>query len=295
MDRMANEEFREANTAAAVGVLAGKEIARAEQQCAADIKTAPNGLPYRITANGAIERLDYFAAGPAARMAVVSVYTSDSFSAYINRFKDPTSVVFADVLARKFTGVMSYFKAGPEGAGEWDKHRVDLQLRATPNWAIWEAANKKEMDQATFAQFIEDNLCDIAEPAGAMIVQIARTLEAKVNAVFSSDIRPDNGSYAFAYAEDVQSQAGRGTLTIPNEFTLVLQPFEGSKTYQVKARFRHKLRSGKLSMWFDLIRIEDVIRTAFAEEQDRIDDAINTSDTDPELPILAGPAPKQAA
>lgn len=288
---MDNSNYQDATTAAAVGVLAGKAIAVAEATGPAEIKSAPNGRLYRIAGNGAIEMLDHFARGPHTRSGIVSVYTSESFSAYVNRFKDGTSVIFSDVIARKFTAILDYFEAGPTGAGSWDVHRVDLTLRHTPDWLTWAAANKKEMDQSTFGQFIEDNLVNIAQPAGALIVQIARTLEAKVNAVFESDIRPENGSYAFKYAEDVQSQAGRGSLQIPNEFTLVLQPFEGSKSYPVIARFRHKLRSGKLSMWFDLIRIEDVVRTAFAEEQDRIDGSVNSVETSPELPILAGPAP----
>lgn len=288
---MDNTDYNAANTAAAAGILAGKAIAKAEATIPAEIRTAPNGRTYRITGTGAIELLDNFATGPYAREGAVAVYTGSSFASYVNRFRNPTTLIFSDVIARKFTAVMDYFTEGPSGAGAWDRHRVELALRHTPDWQTWVGSNKKAMDQASFGQFMEDNLPNIAEPAGATIVQIARTLEAKVNAVFESDIRPQDGSYSFKYAEDVQSQAGRGSLQIPNEFTLVLQPFEGSTLYSVKARFRFKLVSGKLSMWYDLIRLEDVVRTAFAEEQDRIDDTINTDDTKPELPILAGPAP----
>jgi len=46
-------------------------------------------------------------------------------------------------------------------------------------------------------------------------------------------------------------------------------------------------------MWFDLIRIEDVVRIAFGEERDRIEAAINPADGI-ETPILDGPAPAQA-
>lgn len=288
---MDNSNYQDASTAAAVGVLAGKAIARAEADGPNQIKTAPNGRLYRVASNGALELLESLALGPVFRMGSVSVYTGETFAAYVNRFKNTSTLVFADVIGRKFTAVMDYFDAGPQGAGAWDRHRVDLALRHTPDWNTWVGSNKKAMTQGDFGQFIEDNLPNIAEPAGAIIVQIARTLEAKVNATFESDIRPDDGSYSFKYAEDVQSQAGRGTLKIPNEFTLVLQPFEGSKSYTVKARFRFKLISGKLTMWYDLIRLEDVVRTAFAEEQERIDDAINIDEKMPELPILAGPAP----
>jgi uncharacterized protein YfdQ (DUF2303 family) len=288
---MDNQDYNAANTAAAVGVMAGKAIAKAEAEGPAQLRTAPNGRVYRIAGNGAIEILDSLSKGPHAREGCVNVFTGDSFAEYVNRFKNPTTLLFADVIARKFTAVMDYFAEGPTGAGDWDRHRVELALRHTPDWNTWVGSNKKAMDQASFGQFLEDNLPNIAEPAGATIVQIARTLEAKINATFESDIRPDDGSYSLKYAEDVQSQAGRGTLKIPNEFTLVLQPFEGSKQYTVKARFRYKLVSGKLTMWYDLIRLEDVVRTAFAEEQERIDDSINNDDKLALVPILAGPAP----
>lgn len=290
---MDDQNLMEAQTAAAVGVLAGKEIAETTARMSATILRFEDGRPYRIKGDGNIELVDYLLSGPSRRAGSVAVYTSESFSAYVNRFKDSTSLVFSDVIARKFTGVLSYFPEGSDaGAGEWDVHRVELALRHTPDWDTWAKSNKTEMDQATFAQFLEDNIPNIAEPDAALLVQIARTLEAKVNATFESDIRPDNGSYAFKYAEDVQSQAGRGTIQIPNEIVLALAPFEGSPLYRVKARFRHKLRSGKLTLWYDMIRVEDVIRTAFGEELRKIHDAINAAEM--ETPILHGPAPAKA-
>jgi uncharacterized protein YfdQ (DUF2303 family) len=141
------------------------------------------------------------------------------------------------------------------------------------------------MDQGDFAQFLEDNIPDIAEPAGALIVEIARTLEAKTDVQFESHIRADNGSHRFVFNESVVGSAGRGEFSIPSEFTLVLQPFEGSNKYQMKARFRYRITAKALKLWFDLVRMEDVLKLAFEEEQEKIGEATEN------VLILNGPAP----
>jgi uncharacterized protein YfdQ (DUF2303 family) len=144
------------------------------------------------------------------------------------------------------------------------------------------------MDQASFAQFLEDNIPDIAEPAGAKLVELARTLEAKTDVQFDSHIRAENGAHRFVYIENVtaSSSGTSGKIDVPPEFTLVLQPFEGSKTYDIKARLRYRITSKKLALWFELVRLQDVLKEAFDDELMKI-----TAEVGEDTPCYNGPAP----
>lgn len=249
------------------------------------------GRPFAVLDGGergqVLTNLEGFLKAPVLRRGEVEFHDAVSFAAYVSRFKDDTSLVFADKLSRRFTAVLDYHEPGPDGAARWGRNRAVLPLRHTQSWSTWFAANKKAMNQTDFAQFLEDNIPDIASPAGADIVEIARTLEAKKAVTFESAIRANNGSYKFAYHEDVQGTARGGSLTIPDEFTLGLQPFEGSAKYKVPARFRYRIgQGGQLSLSFDLVRIEDVLEQAFSDTKEVIAQAL------PELPLFAGPAPK---
>jgi len=280
-------KLADAKTEAAAGLIAGRDAAEevAKYQGAV-LRVEDDGRPYRIKKDGEIELLEGLLASPIFRRGQTSFYDAASFSAFVNRFKNQTSLVFADALGAKFTGVLDYHPEGEDRlrAG-WDQFRAEFPLRFTPSWKRWIEANKQPMTQADFAQFLEDQIPDIHTPAGAVIVELARTLEAKNSVSFESHVRADNGAHVFGYAENIQATAGQGKVQIPSEFVLVLQPFEGSDKYTIQARFRYRITSKQLLMWFDLVRVEDVLKQAFTDEEAKIREAIG------ETPVLHGPAP----
>jgi hypothetical protein len=57
--------------------------------------------------------------------------------------------------------------------------------------------------------------------------------------------------------------------------------------YAVKARFRFRIESGVLKLWYDLIRIDDTLDAAFTDEHNKV--AAITKD----VPIFSGPAAAQ--
>jgi uncharacterized protein YfdQ (DUF2303 family) len=274
-------------TNAAVTAILAEELGRDVAKRASEIKSFEEGSrPYRIKENGDIEICERLSAAPAARRGEVAFYEALSFSRFVKRFVSAQTVIFADAIGRKFTAAMDYHPAGNSSLeASWDQFRAVLPLRHPEDWSAWVAANKTPMDQASFALFLEEHIPQIAEPAGAKLVEIARTLEAKTDVQFESHIREDNGAHRFKYVEDVNASAA-GNISIPPEFDLVLQPFEGSKTYGVKARLRYRINQRKLWLWFDLIRVEDVLREAFNDELLKIEGEIGK-----DTPIFNGPAP----
>lgn len=292
----------EANTNSAAVALLVEELTGKIATARGDIIEKDGYLPFRVTPDGQIASVASFRIKPLVRKGVVEFYEALSFSRFVNRFKNTQTVIFADALGRKFTAAVDYHPAGgDQQAATADLFRATLPLKHTPSWIAWTGVDKKAMDQETFAQFLEDQIPDIADPDAATLVQIARTLEAKSEVSFESHIRAQNGAHRFVYVESISGTA-QGTMEIPAELTLVLQPFEGSKQYEVKARFRYRITSKKLSMWFELVRPQDVLKAAFDDELLKIEDEVNNTSNGRErakddfvTPIYNGPAPTAAA
>jgi hypothetical protein len=155
-------------------------------------------------------------------------------------------------------------------------HRAHLVLLNTVAWQEWTRANRQAMSQADFAQFIEDHIPDIAVPAGAELLEVARNFEARKGVDFKSVQRVSDGSVQFSYNEDVQGTSRAGSMKVPNEFILGIAPFEGTPKYQVLARLRYRIEAGgKLMLWFDLLRLQDVLDAAFAAVETEIRAALD--------------------
>lgn len=301
-------------TNAGAGLAAGEEFAKKVAELTGTVKYEQDGRPYRICGNGTIETLERLCNQPTFRRGDVGFYEALSFSRFVKRFRNGSTVIFADphriaaeaggalAPSPRFTAVFDYHEGGEsqmDGA-KWDLFRAVLPLRHTPAWLVWAAANGKPMEQADFAQFLEDNIPNIAEPSGAQLVEIARTLEATTDVSWQSHIRADNGSHKFAFLETVNGSATTkdGKIEIPQELKLVLQPFEGAKEYAVKARFRYRLGQGKVKLWFDLVRLQDLLKDAFNDELLKIEAEVNQVSDGPQsvadsirTSIYNGPAP----
>lgn len=284
-DARRSVDTTELRTETDAGIEAGEELARLK--FAGTAIRIDGGRPYRITEDDKVASLEGFLLRPVSRRGTVTVYDAPSFIGYVNRFKSEASAVFSDKATATFTGILDYHEADADGDADWLRHRVALPLRKTRQWQIWEAANKQSMTQAAFAQFLEDNIPSIAQPDGATLVEIVRTLEAKKDVRFESKIdRQVDGSFKFFYAEDVQGAAGRGDIKIPSLFHLVLTPFEGSIAAAVEARFRFRVADGgKLSLWFELVRIEELLEAAFIRAEEEITAGIDDTF------FVHGPAP----
>jgi uncharacterized protein YfdQ (DUF2303 family) len=73
-------------------------------------------------------------------------------------------------------------------------------------------------------------------------------------------------------------------LKIPDRFTLGIEPFEGSPKYQLDARFRYRLRDTTLTLFYDLLRPEQVLEDAYKQ-------ILGTVQARLKQPMYSGPAP----
>lgn len=228
------------------------------------------GIPYAVIPNDCkvmdLSNFKYndFSATPHRKKGTVSVLDAASFIEYYTLFCDVNSRVFADETTSKVLAVLDYHGAG-DGGPRWGQHRVNLTLRKSPEWMRWMGRNGQgnKMAQMDFAEFVEDNAPDIREPNAATMLEMARSLQAKTDVDFSSAIRTNNGQVQFKYTENVKGTYGNGNVEIPESFVIGIPVYVGSARVPITARLRYRLNSGKLSIWYDLLRADAIERDAF--------------------------------
>ena len=224
----------------------------------------PAELAYAVVPAGAqIQVFDRRSEPPVRIKATATFYEAASFCRYIIGFKDGGSRIYGDEAKGTFLAILDYHQNST--APRWGSHQALLTLRLTEPWKRWIGNNGKRMDQVTFAAFLEDNLPDIASPAGGELLDIAREFEVRRNVSFSSGVRLNNGQHQLAYQEDLTETAKKGTVTVPEAFVLGIAPWFGVEPYRVDARLRYRLQDGKLTLWYDLARLEDIVRAAFED------------------------------
>jgi hypothetical protein len=206
--------------------------------------------------------LSEYGAYPRRRTACPTVVDSGSFIALLGReLVDETSVLYVD--ASGITAIID--------DDSWRQHRIRLAFQLTPGWTRWMAADRKMLGQEDFAELVEDGIGEIAEPAGADLLELAQSIKATTSAAFRSDRRLQNGRVQFSYVEEIDAKAGRdGTMEIPAKITLVLAPVEGSDRQRIDARLRYRLTQQKLTLGVILNNPADVLRAAISDEVAKI-------------------------
>lgn len=199
----------------------------------------------------------------------IELITSESFAEYFNRYATDSSTIFVNDKDSSFTAVMDYHDSPTEPSHK--RHIATYKCPKTKEWSSWAEGNNKKMTQEEFALFIEDNLREITDPNPADMLQIASTLKASNNVDFKSGMRLDNGEVQFTYTENIQGQAGvTGQLQVPEKIKLIMAPFMKGAAYEIEARFRYRIASGGLTMWYALIRPHVFVDDAFTDAVNKI-------------------------
>ena len=181
---------------------------------------------------------------------------------------DKNGIIYADTDSRCITAVFNDHKAPEPG---WRDHRAEFKAEYTPEFQKWLGKNKEQMGQTEFAEFVEDNLVDITEPAAQALLEVATTIQAKTDINFSSAKRLQNGQVQLQYTEAIDARAGaNGAMEIPKEFALGLRIFKNGAGYKLKARLKYRLHGGTIKFWYELDRPERAIEDAFGGYVDMV-------------------------
>lgn len=141
-------------------------------------------------------------------------------------------------------------------------HRARYQCPMGKEWEKWCDSDASPFTQEEFGIFLEDRAQEVMDPDSSDLIAITQHFSIKQDVQYTKAIRNLDGNVALAYAETNEPE---GEIKIPEIFTLAIAPFHGGKVYELKARFRYRLNSGQLRMWYELIEPWHVVEHAFGE------------------------------
>lgn len=175
---------------------------------------------------------------------------------------DNTGLAYADVDERTITFVFNDNKGFAAGFRD---HRAMFKAELTPEAMRWLAKDKTVMTQTEFAEFLEDNIADIAGGEATNLLTVATTIAAATGINFSSAKRLQDGQVQLVYNETINATAGAdGKMQVPQKFTLGLRLFKGDKQgYALVARLKYRLGNGSVRFWYELERPERALEAAF--------------------------------
>lgn len=218
------------------------------------------------------EHLDKFRDRPRRKTGGYAVHDAFSFISYLEKHVLMDTEVWADVTRQSVVAVINAH--GPAEAG-WADHYVELKLHQTPAWKAWTALHRRPLTQVQFAEHLEDQRVDVVDPDAATLTEIARTFKAKKSVLFDQSEHLSTGQVQLRYHEEIDAKAGaKGDIEVPETFKLGLQPFEGSERYEVGARLRFDISTGQLTITYVLDRPEEIMRRAFSDVLEEIENAV---------------------
>ena len=215
----------------------------------------------------------------------VTVDDADSLIGYANRFSDDRSVIIADLDALTIAAVLDWHSQNqvPEDIertleAQPCQHKAALKLRNSEEFARWAAMENKLQSQMEFAEFLDENSSDIVDPDPAVMIEIARDLEATQGVAFKAGTRLQTGERSFRYETETHV---KGDLVVPQRFRLALPLFFGEEPTEIEASFRFRPNPDGLKLGFVWRRVEYVRQAKFREIAFRVSEATG-------LPVFQG-------
>ena len=206
-----------------------------------------------ISQDGTLTEADLAGDMPSHKTGHVTVTDVASFAGYYIRHADEDSEVFADLDAGTVTAVLdAHHGAQGEqmewGGARWQQHRLTLSLRLTEPWKTWLEFDRKFMPQEVFADFLEDNYRDL-DPDGpvkaADLLEAAQDFRAVIKVEFGSGTRLRSGDVTMTRIETTDAKSGKtGKIDFPEEFDLLLKPYDDCEDTSLSARVRYRTADG---------------------------------------------------
>ena len=246
-------------------------------------------IPVQVRADGSVCVLaevmasaDKMQAGPARRAGTSKHAELDSFIAFVKRFKQTPSVVFADPSAHRVLAVLDYHPEGADlNAAGWGEHRASYDCPKSRQWLTWCVASDMDHRQEAFSDFLEANAEDIAEahgyPVALALLELARNLIVNTKGTFEKRIDPRTGESSLVN----KLENSEGSTPIPRAFMLGIPVFESGVRYLVECRVRFRLQNGTPIFAFHMHRRADFERDAFLDVRKELAEKTG-------LPIFAG-------
>lgn len=214
---------------------------------------------------------------PSRKKGSFLLHDLESFINYINRHKEPESTtIYCNSNYRSssinFNCVFNDHLGHIDGhdTQNWRDFRATYKPIFSEEWRRWVELNTtddgiRKFTQADLAQFLEENLKDVAAadgmPTGTDLLEMSTSFEANQDMRFKSAIRLQNGGVNMSFAQNDDDQT-LVRMKMFEKIAIGIPVFWGGDAYQITARLRYRVLNGKLTFWYELIRSDKVLEHA---------------------------------
>lgn len=238
-------------------------IIKAAREGMQPVEIDPNKI-YVSPNDGEIFEGHRFLPNPIRPHGVINAHDVPSFLKLWKTYATEHSRLYVDRSnAVSFVAVLN--EAPDAKTAAWRDWRLTLRLQCSPQYIAWSRQAKTYMDQEAFANFLEEHLADIVEPAAADMLQMVQTISANARVSVDSVIGED-GKIVFRTSNEQAVKAGRGNASLPRQFSIGIPIFRGREGFKIKMALRWRLGEGKVSLAYSPLNLD----TSFEAEVDKI-------------------------
>lgn len=237
----------------------------------------------------------------------VKTQTAGSLVDYIARFKNPDTMLFADIDNDAMTAIIDYHgeptanvaaaAANAAAAGgpplttpipstspvalstdptpRLGLHRATLKLPKSLEWDTWTKASGVLKSHTGFATFLEENSVDVVSPVGADLLELCRDLQVSQDVKFGSSVRM--GDVTELHYQRASDATSKGTIALPPSIMLSIPVYFGEPKVSIQAFMRRQIEDGKLKLGIQLSRAEQVRQEEFHRIVDMVKASIGIS------------------
>lgn len=224
-----------------------------------------DGVPHVILpSNCTLANMEKSQAAPRRIRSQPVLHDLPSFLAYVNRYKDNETTIFAAKHAEGL-GVTAIFDYPAPDKPRWGDHRVSLRTQHSDEWNRWVASDGEPKTQTQFAEFVENEQKLFVKPTGADMLTYATEIDIRRTVNWQGSTRLATGDIAVSFVSETKANGGKGEVELPTVFSVALQPFLNGERYEVQARLRVGIDDGKLELHYELQRVEEVLQHAMDE------------------------------
>lgn len=241
---------------------------------------------------------DQYLKNPERKKGFAKLKDLASFVAHANRFKDKGSALFANPDAPAIFSVLDYHLEGT-GVARFGEHRGLYECPLSDEWKAWTAREGQKLNQQDLAEFLEDRILDVIDPATAgdgskkiaetlgcsfatpqKLLELSRGLTVHVSAKVRQVTNLATGEASMQF-EDEHKGADGAPLKIPGAFFVAIPVFKNGPLYQIAARLRYRVVGPSVTWFYQLHGVDRVFDHAFKE-------ACDTAQKETGLPLFVG-------
>ena len=201
---------------------------------------------------------------PLRKRGTAIVNTLESFVALTTRHATPNSVIFADTNWREpsLSAIIDYHSSEAGGSADNCSHRIHYPFPLTEEWKAWISIDGKGLNQAQFAEFIEDHRADLTSPhedeisywqemLGGKVAypnelqMLSRGLKINAETKASSAVTLATGEGELTWEETHTARDAKGgKMIVPSLFMIAVAPFYQGEKARLPARLRYRMPQG---------------------------------------------------